>query len=199
MQTTSTLACLLCAALLSACATTSSNAPPASSVAAYRDSIELSGRLQANYQKDGKPESVSGKFVWTQLPGKVDISLASPLGQTLARITVTPQSATLVQADQAPRVAADIDSLTAQTLGWQLPVSGLRDWLQGYATDAAGKRFVASPANNTVLTQDGWRLRFVSWQDASGAHPAPKRIDAERNTSASADQLEIRIVLDAQG
>lgn len=199
MQTTTTLACLLCAALLSACATAPTTAPPASSVAAYRDSIELSGRLQANYQLDGKPESVSVKFVWTQTPGKVDVDLFSPIGQTVAKISVTPQSATLVQANRAPQVATDIDTLTAQTLGWQLPVSGLRDWMQGYAQDGAGKRFVASPANNTVQTKDGWRLRFVSWQDESAAHPVPKRIDAARSTSASADQLEIHILLDAQG
>ena len=185
------------ALLLSACAGTGSlsTAP----VADYRDSIELSGRISVNYEKNGQPESLTGKFTWEQTPAAVNVALANPLGQTLATIVVTPTSATLTQTDKQPRSAATIDSLTAQTLGWQLPVSGLRDWLQGYATDAAGKRFVASPANNTVLTKDGWRLRFVSWQDASGDHPAPKRIDAERNTSASADQLEIRIVLDAQG
>jgi hypothetical protein len=57
------------------------------------------------------------------------------------------------QAGRAPRTASDIDTLTAQqALGWSLPVSGLRDWLQGYATGASGKRFAASPANNSVFT-----------------------------------------------
>jgi outer membrane lipoprotein LolB len=46
-----------------------------------------------------------------------------------------------------------------------LPVSGLRDWLQGYATDSEGKRFVASPANDNVITRDGWKLEYMSWQD----------------------------------
>ena len=130
---------------------------------------------------------------------------------TIATISITPESATLVQADQQPRVAKDIDSLSAQTLGWSLPVTGLRDWLQGYATSADGKRFVASPANNSVLTADGWRLRFVSWQDhaqgnaqgngqdSASAHLAPKRIDAERNAGSAADELAIRIVIDPQG
>ena len=104
-----------------------------------------------------------------------------------------------MQADKAPRVAKDIDTLTAQSLGWSLPVSGLRDWLQGYATGADGKRFVATPANNSVTTADGWRLRFVSWQDEAAPQPAPKRIDAERNASAAADELAIRIVIDPQG
>ena len=186
---------LLSCALLSGCATTNVSQAP---VAAYRDSIELAGRLSVNYQKDGKPEALSGKFTWTQSANATDVSLASPLGQTLAKIRVTPQSATLTQTDGAPRSAPDINTLTLKTLGWPLPVAGLRDWLQGYATAAGGARFAATPASNTVTTADGWRLSFVSWQDPAAARPAPKRIDAER-TGADGAELTIRIVIDAQG
>jgi outer membrane lipoprotein LolB len=185
-------------ALLSACATTGGERSPAQ-VGAYRDSIDLSGRLLVNFEKDGKPDTISVKFTWTQTPAAVDASLLSPTGQTVARINVTPQSATLTQGGQPPRVARDIDALTAQTLGWALPVSGMRDWLQGYATAAGGKRFAASPANNTVITADGWTLTFVSWQDEKAAQPVPKRIDAQRAASASSGELALRIVLDQQG
>ena len=181
-----------CAAFLSGCATTSAPLSQAS-VAAYRDTVNLAGRLSVNYQKDGKAESITGKFNWQQTPGRVDVSLASPLGQTIASISVTPESATLTQAERPPRVAKDLATLTTESLGWSLPVSGLRDWLQGYATDASGKRFTASPANNNVVTKDGWRLRFVSWQDEAAATPQPKRIDADRNDGS---ELQIRIVID---
>ena len=179
-----------CAAVLAGCATTAplSQAP----VAAYRDTVNLAGRLSVNYQKDGKAESITGKFNWQQTPGRVDVSLASPLGQTIAAISVTPESATLTQAERPPRVAKDLETLTNESLGWSLPVSGLRDWLQGYATGADGKRFTASPANSNVTTKDGWRLRFVSWQDGAGT-PQPKRIDADRNDG---QELQIRIVID---
>jgi outer membrane lipoprotein LolB len=105
---------------------------------------------------------------------------------------VTPQQATLKQAGREPVVAEDIDKLTARTLGWSLPVAGLREWLQGHAVDANGKPFTASPANSTVVTRDGWRLRFVEWQNEASAHPVPRRIDADRST----DELAIRIVID---
>ena len=189
-----------CAAiLLTACATTATTSTSQAPVAAYRDVIDLAGRLSVNYEKDGKPETLSGKFNWSQKGERIDVALASPLGQTLAKISVTPDAAILTQTDQAPRVAKDIDTLTAQTLGWSLPVSGLRDWLQGYATAPGGKRFTASPASNTVTTADGWRLTFVSWQDESAAQPAPKRIDAERAATATTEPLALRIVIDAQG
>lgn len=182
------LALAAVAAVLSGCATT---AVPHTPLAPYRDTVDVAGTLSVNYQKDGKPESITGKFDWQQTPSRVDVSLASPLGQTLAKISVTPESATLIQADRAPRVAKDLETLTHDALGWSLPVSGLRDWLQGYATGADGQRFTASPANSEVVTKDGWRLRFVTWQD--GAVAQPKRIDANRNVNG--DELAIRIVV----
>jgi outer membrane lipoprotein LolB len=195
MPITRRLSLLVLAATLAGCATSNANLSRAT-VGDYRETIDLAGRLSVNYRKEGRPESITGNFNWSQRPGRIDVSLASPLGQTIAAISVTPEEATLTQADRAPRTARDIDTLTAQSLGWQLPVSGLRDWLQGYATDAEGKRFVASPANNSVYTRDGWRLRFVAWQDENAAHPAPRRIDAERSATADSDELAIRIVID---
>jgi outer membrane lipoprotein LolB len=187
-----------CAAALAGCATTA-NVPlanPTAQVGAYRDTIDLNGRLAATYEKDGQPQSINGNFTWTQRPGRVDVALFSPLGQTVAEITVTPGTATLKQSGREPREEKDIDTLTAKSLGWTLPVSGLRDWLQGYAVDASGKRFAASPAHDSVVTNDGWRLRFVEWQNGPGGAPMPRRIDAQRSTTAVGDALTIRIVID---
>ena len=184
------------AAVLAGCATTNPSTTDANAtVGAYRDTIDLSGRLSANYQKDGQPGSITGNFEWSQQPGRIEVALFSPTGQTVATINVTPEQATLTQANQPPSSARDIDSLTAQALGWSLPVSGLRDWLQGYATDASGKRFAASPAKNEVFTADGWRLRFVSWQKNT-ATPMPSVIHAERSATATTEELAIRIAVD---
>ena len=190
---------LVLAAALAGCATTATQTTGAGAVQAsapYRDTVELTGRLQVTYQKDGQPNSMNGGFEWSQRPGQVDVAFLNPLKQTVATISVTPQQATLTEAGRAPRSAGDIDALTRQALGWSLPVSGLRDWLQGYATDAAGKRFAASPANNTVFTQDGWNLRFVSWQAGQGGAQVPKNIVAQRSATAASDELAIQIILD---
>jgi outer membrane lipoprotein LolB len=189
---------ILAAALsaLGGCATTS--APRSSAaVAPYRDSVDLAGRIAINYSRDGKKESLNGKFTWQQNKANTDVSLISPTGQIVAVINVTPSSATLRESGKAPRTAPDLDSLTTQTLGWSLPVSGLRDWLQGYATARDGSRFVATPANDTVITPDGWKLDYVSWQDDAAAVPQPKRIDATRIALGQAvDDMAIRIVID---
>jgi outer membrane lipoprotein LolB len=201
MPITRCFSALVLAAALASCATTapqSTGATPAaaSAVAPYRDTIELTGRLQVTYQKDGQPGSTNGGFEWSQRPGQIDVAFLNPLKQTVATISVTPQGATLTEAGRAPRTAQDIDTLTAQALGWSLPVSGLRDWLQGYATGAGGKRFVASPGNNNVVTQDGWRLRFVSWQAGANGTHMPRNIVAERDAGANGGDLAIQIILD---
>jgi outer membrane lipoprotein LolB len=198
MQAKRHLAILAIAALLGGCATAPANLST-SPVAAYRDSIDLTGHLSVTYQQNGQPQPLNGQYTWTQRPGRIDVNLVSPLGQTIAQIAVTPQQATLTQAGQPPVVASDIDSLTKRTLGWSLPVSGLRDWLQGYAVDASGKRFAASPAKNEVFTQDGWRLRFIKWQDETAAHPVPRLINAERSATPTSDELSIRVSIDPAG
>jgi outer membrane lipoprotein LolB len=159
----------------------------------YRDAIDLSGRLSVRYQNNGKEEALHGSFIWTQNPARTSVTLLSPLGQTLAIIDVTPAGATLSQAGQPVRAAADADALAAGTLGWPLPVAGLRDWLQGYAVDANGSRFIASPQTTDVATRDGWRIRYAGWQDESPNRP--KRIDLERSTAQAGDVF-IRIVID---
>lgn len=192
----------LCLAL-SACTTlpfTSGQPPSSHTVAPYRDQVELAGRLNVVYQKNDKPESATVNFTWQQTAQRTDVTLFSPVGSTLATIAVTPQEAVLTQSGKPPRSAPDVDTLSARLLGWSLPVSGLRDWLQGHALAQDGQRFIASPQNDNVTTRDGWRLRYVSWQDGSdatpGAVPQPRRIDAERNASAQADAVSLRIVLD---
>jgi outer membrane lipoprotein LolB len=186
------------AAILAGCATSSvsPSATSASAVGAYRDTIDLNGKIDVVYQKsDGGRDGVNARFSWTQRPGRIDVSLFTPTGQTAAEISVTPELASLTQANREPRTAKDIDALTQQALGYPLPVSGLRDWLQGYAVDAQGKRFAASPANNNVFTRDGWRLRFTEWQDKPGPNgaPLPKLIRAGRSATADSGELSISI------
>lgn len=187
--------------LLGACADIAP--PPAAATRdaatrAYHDAIEMRGRLSVQYQRNDQEEALHGSFTWSQTAQHTSIALLSPLGQTLAVIDVTPDRATLTQSDHTPRSAADADTLAADTLGWPLPVAGLRDWLQGFATDAQGRRWSAPTGDTpiTLVTQDGWQISYVSWQiDSTSPTPRPRRIDLTRTTQ-QAGQVAIRIVLD---
>lgn len=183
-------------ALLAACASIAPPAPGGMAQAqqkrVFHETIELAGRLSVRYESARKEEAVHGNFSWTQTPARTVVTLLSPLGQTMAVIEATPDGATLAQAGQAPRSAGDVDTLTAHTLGWPLPVSGLRGWLQGFATDRSGKVFIASPENSEVTTNDGWRIRYASWHEDM----RPARIDLTRYTK-QAGEVSLRIVIDS--
>jgi len=191
----------LCAALLPAlgslagCAT--SELRPSDCVAPGQADVSLMGRFAVHYSRDGKSDSLSGRFSWLQSAQCTDVSLISPTGQTVAIINVTPQAATLQQSGKAPRSAPDLDGLMQQSLGWSLPVSGLRDWLQGHAIAADGSAFVASPARDSIVTRDGWKLDYLGWLDEQAATPRPKRIDVTRLGAGQLDDLSFRIVIDS--
>ena len=192
------LSALVSVLALSGCATTATSAAQrsAASVAPLREQIALNGRIAVHYVRDGKNEALSGKFTWQQTRDHTDVNLISPTGQIVAVIHVQPGVASLRENGKPPREAYDLDSLMQQTLGWSLPVSGLRDWLQGHAIGADGQPFAASPAHDSVVTRDGWKLEYLSWLDDSAAVPQPKRIDVTRLGAGQVDDLSFRIVID---
>ncbi|GIZ50865.1 hypothetical protein NCCP691_08790 [Noviherbaspirillum aridicola] len=167
-------------------------APAAAAQRDYHARLELGGRLSVRYQGTQKEESVHGSFVWAQAPERTGVTLLSPLGQTVAVIEAGPAGATMAQPGQPMRVAPDVDTLTAEALGWPLPVAGMREWLQGFATDSDGRRFIASPRRDQVLTHDGWRIHYAAWSDEG----RPRRIDLSRSTE-QAGEVSIRIVIDS--
>lgn len=178
------------AVVLGGCA---SVAPPPAGERAYQDTVTLGGRLSVRYPQDGKPQSVQGKFLWAQRQDATLIELYSPLGQTLARIAIEPGRATL-EAGRGGKVAATADALTAETLGWPLPVDGLRYWLQGFVRSGGRTLVAAAPEGPDSFRSDGWRIRVASWQQA-GSATLPKRIDLERE-DMTGGEIALRLVID---
>jgi outer membrane lipoprotein LolB len=192
---------LVLAALLASCASTvpiEQREQTATAMRVYHEAVDMSGRLSIRYQANGSEQALHGSFNWSQGPDRTLVSLLSPLGQTLATIESTPAETVLRQPGQPPRTASDVDALTAQALGWPLPVAGLRYWLQGFAMDAGSRRMIAAPgmsAPQQTSMQDGWRLHYASWnQDAASPHP--KRLDLQRTTQQAGD-VEIRLIIDS--
>ena len=191
-------ATLLALPLLAAGCAGTAPRPPADAaiIRNYQQAIDISGRMSVRYQQYGRDEALHGSFEWQQRPGRTQLTLSSPLGQTIAQIAISPDGATLTQSGQPPLAAANADALTAQALGWPLPVSGLRDWLQGNVTERSGKKMLATPQdeNTDIVTADGWRIRYAAWD--SSAVPRPRRIDLSRTTE-QAGEVALRLVIDS--
>ena len=158
----------------------------------YQDNIQLSGKISVRYEKDNKPQQLPGSFEWEQRGPHLRINLLSPLGQTLARITLDDNRAILEQEGQPPRYAQDLDQLLQNSLGWSLPAAGMRDWLQGFIPQANGQHLALHRLDQT-LEDNGWTLRYASWQEQSDL---PKRIELSRYTQ-QAGNVNISIYIQA--
>jgi len=163
----------------------------------FHEAIDIGGRLSVRYQVNNKEEALHGSFTWSQTPAQTIVTLLSPLGQTMAVIEVDADGATLRQGGQQVRSAPNVDALTAETLGWPLPVAGMRSWLQGFALDKSGKRVIGTPSAALVTASDGWRIHYASWLDDNPLSPQnrPRRIDLARSTEQAGD-VTLRIVID---
>ena len=172
----------------------SSLPPVAGGMRVYQSDITLSGRLSVRYTQEGKPQSLQGKFSWQQHGQGINIVLYSPLGQTVAKMTLMPGMATLELPDKGIRQARDVAELTQDLLGWPLPAQGLRYWLQGFLPLASGQLQTMAAEDAATFSSEGWNGRYVSWQQ-SGTLVYPKRIDLARATASGGD-IALRIVID---
>lgn len=179
--------------LLNACSTAPTiNSEQSNKPRVLQEQVQLTGRISIQYQQREQAETIILGYEWQQAPKELFITLSSPIG-TVATIEQNSQGATLKQAKQEPRTAMDIEQLLADSLGWSIPITGLRGWLQGF--DIQNGKAIAVPAQNYFQLQtQGWQLQFVSWQEDAGiVHPT--RIDLQRFTE-ELGEVKIRILID---
>jgi outer membrane lipoprotein LolB len=174
---------------LSACATLTPDRVPTSVVfAPARAAFEASGRISVRHGTD----ALTANFRWRHDSAGDEIDLASPLGQTLARLSGTAGAVELRLADGRVATATDWTALTSRSLAWALPVDGLAFWIQG--VPRPGADFAAEPAADAapaLLRQDGWTIVYQPFEpDASGT-PRPVRM------ALSYPDVEVRLVVDA--
>jgi outer membrane lipoprotein LolB len=78
----------------------------------------------------GQPQSFSAEFELTGNEQVGELTLYSPLGNTAAAMTWTPQSATM-RANGEIRHFASLDKLMLEVVGTELPVGALFAWVAG--------------------------------------------------------------------
>ena len=118
----------LCALLLSGCATT--RMPPENPHAYW------SGRLALQVQSE-PPQQWSAGFELQGSAEQGEMTLLSPIGTTLARLSWTPRSARLEQGGRVTQ-GDNLSSLSEQLQGTALPIAALFDWLAGRPSEVPG-------------------------------------------------------------
>jgi len=161
--------------LVAACATV---APPA---------FELHGRLSARRGSEGGAAS----FSWRHDGSSDEVDLATPLGQTLARLTGDARGVKAQWPDGRTLDARDWDELTERTLGVAIPVRGLSAWVRGIPREGSASSVERDGQGRvSVLRQDGWDIVYAYADDTA--------VRASRLTLRypGVEPTEVRLVLD---
>jgi outer membrane lipoprotein LolB len=182
---------------LAGCASVKPQGPSTSNAATSvtaQTSRAYQGRFAVQYNdQNGQQRNAYGNFTWQETGDTVTLQLRNPLGQTLAVVTSSPASATLELPNRQPLTADNVSTLMQNTLGFALPVEGLRYWLQpspAPTSRATTEKDPEQPSRLKEITQDGWTIDYVAYADAPAT--GVKRV----NLSRSEPPLDIKLVLD---
>ncbi|CAG0975409.1 Outer-membrane lipoprotein LolB [Burkholderiales bacterium] len=176
------LAHAACALLVGACATLP--APPPDVGVVADAPFDVSGRLSARRGTEG----VAAHFLWEHAAERDTISLATPMGTTLARLERAADGASIEKADGAVERAPDVATLADRALGFPLPVESLSWWIRGAPRPGLAHAIERDASGRAaMLHQGGWSVAFAY---ADGA-TRPSRL------VASYPDLEVRVVIDA--
>ena len=173
--------------LLAACAGAPPGMPARGPEIAYVDTpFTAEGRLSARHGQD----AVAVRFAWMHRPPRDELSVTSPLGQTVAELSgdAAGRRVEVRTADGRHAEAADWVTLTERALGFPLPVTGLVAWIRGAPhPDAAYTLEADREGRVAVLRQDGWEVVY-DYPDAAARGPLRLRL--------SYPEFEIRVVID---
>jgi outer membrane lipoprotein LolB len=178
------IALLTTAAWLVACA----------SVAPTRDTQRLhQGRFSSTFILDGRTENNTGRFTLAVHADGLTLELASPLGNTMARIETDPRGARMSYSNPGGGTqtaqGASAEALANEVLGWRVPVSGMRDWILGRPDPARPSR--ALPDGD--FEQTGWIIRVL---ERFGPGGAPRLLTFERSATPDSPAVTLRLALE---
>lgn len=171
-------------ALLASCATTRAPRELPSSNAAITD-FSLDGRVAVKADTKGYSASLQWRHA-----GDVDsLRLLSPLGTMIAQLEADAGGAELVTADKKVHRSGNVQDLTREVLGWDLPLDGLQNWVLGRTDPAFPVKAEQRDARGRLqrFTQNGWRISYLAYA-GDGALPARMALLHER--------LSLRLVID---
>ncbi len=144
---------------------------------------EAEGRLSVVAPDDYEPSravNLTGKFLWVERERSTEVSLSSPLGDTLARVQMEPGRVEL-RVPGETELGPTPEVLFERRIGVALPVSGLRHWLEG--RNAAGQSIAPQGA-----IEDGWT---ITYPQMDGDRPRLVRLDR-----SDPRVVQVRIVID---
>ena len=183
----SLLSVLSAGLLLAGCAVTPPSETWQSPTATDIANWQFTGRVSLTRAEEGWHAGLS----WQQQADQFQLKISGPLGQEAFRLSGTAAGVTLEDADGKILRADDAESLLLQTIGWRLPVTGLKYWVRGLAVPgvyASERRDLQGRL--LALEQSGWAISYSRYHSIEGVSwPAKLRL--------ARDDVTVRLVIDA--
>ncbi len=146
----------------------------------------LSGRIAIRAGKKGW----SANLRWQQNSDRFEIQLNAPLGQGAAHFYGDDTQVVMELPDQPPKVAASVEELLQEALGWHVPIEGLRYWITGLPAPTTHPKIELDNLNRLDrLQQSGWQINYRRYTQV-GQMSLPKKIELNNH------DLRLRLMID---
>jgi outer membrane lipoprotein LolB len=179
-------AAALAAALVAGCATAPRTTPAPSPVHA-EPSFDAAGRMSARHGND----AVAVHFTWRRRESSDDFDVATPLGQTVARMRRDARGVRVERPNEPPVDYPDWGALTTSVLGVAIPVEGLASWIQAAPETARADIERDGAGRPLVLREQGWEIVYSYTGDDASARPS--RLVMRYPVS---EPIEVRLAID---
>lgn len=126
--------------------------------------FHLEGRVAMKNEGKGFTAGLS----WDQSKTNSVVELTGPLGGTAARLTENVNGARLEMPDKPTLESQDAGQLLHDYFGWDIPVLQMQSWTLGLATANQLPGDLDVRGLPTLLSDQGWQVRFISWQTVEG-------------------------------
>ncbi len=125
----------------------------------------VTGKL--GYISPEKRQSLN--FYWKQSKDFSQLRLTTFLGQSVFKLTITPDGATIKTYDDKTYSAANANELVYRLTGLHLPVTTLSDWLLGLPADA--DNYTLNPENTLAnldksIAAETWHVNYSHYQNS---------------------------------
>ena len=162
--------------------------PPAAITTGTNDSaFSIGGRISARRGEAG----VAGTFTWVHDERRDSIDLATPLGQTLAKLTGDDRGVTVQLQDGRIESARSWQELTERAFGVTIPVEGLAWWVRARPREGSPSNVERDNLGRvSTLRQDGWDVVYAYADEAARR---PSRVTL---ALPGAEPVDVRVVVD---
>jgi outer membrane lipoprotein LolB len=127
-------------------------------------SWNLSGRIAIQLQK----ESGSASLSWKQSGQDYVIRIIAPFGRGTVELRGNSEGVTMRDAGNQLVRARDPETLLLESLGWQVPLTGLNYWIRGLPDPSVkiNTLLLDEEARISELSQAGWKVSYGRYMQA---------------------------------